>query len=263
MAYSVRGKFQQQSKYSNRRYNQLLDLMKVKAEDTIEIERQVNARAKKAANAGDLGPLAAIVDAITLATPTKIDDTFNTLIQGAILDKRRSNAIGGIDTDKVQFLKAAANNADMQVRDLTRQLTEGLQFKNAVKKVGVDKALKAISESEAFEKVSDKLKEGFKDIDFKGQFGSGDNMRDLLSLVKEGTGELVNQFKEYYEDPGDYIKEVSKYQNPELYRNNLDLFKSMSLSNLGKNNQSFYPYGQYGFNLDNIFSASNINKDNN
>ena len=62
MAYSVRGKFQQQSRYSNRRYNQLLDLMKVKAEDTIEIERQVNARAKKAANAGNLGPLAAIAN---------------------------------------------------------------------------------------------------------------------------------------------------------------------------------------------------------
>ena len=47
MAYSVRGKFQNQTKYSNRKYNQLLDLMRVQAEDTIEIERQVNARLKK------------------------------------------------------------------------------------------------------------------------------------------------------------------------------------------------------------------------
>ena len=128
MAYSVRGKFQNQTKYSNRKYNQLLDLMRVQAEDTIEIERQVNARLKKASNAGNLGLLDDIGGFITAVTPTGIDDAVFTLVKGAVLDKRRSDAIGGIDTSNVKFLKAAANNADMEVRDLTRQLTEGLQF---------------------------------------------------------------------------------------------------------------------------------------
>ena len=74
MAYSVRGKFQNQTKYSNRKYNQLLDLMRVQAEDTIEIERQVNKRLKKASQAGNLGLISDVAKFITAATPTAIDD---------------------------------------------------------------------------------------------------------------------------------------------------------------------------------------------
>ena len=161
MAYSVRGKFQNQTKYSNRKYNQLLDLMRVQAEDTIEIERQVNKRLKKASQAGNLGLISDVANFITAATPTAIDDVVLKLAEGAILDKRRSDAIGGIDTSNVKFLKAAANNADMEVRDLTRQLTEGLQFRNAVKDAGIAEALKVISQSENFEKVGDKIKQSF------------------------------------------------------------------------------------------------------
>ena len=269
MAYSVRGKFQNQTKYSNRKYNQLLDLMRVQAEDTIEIERQVNARLKKASNAGNLGLLDDIGGFITAVTPTGIDDAVFTLVKGAVLDKRRSDAIGGIDTSNVKFLKAAANNADMEVRDLTRQLTEGLQFKNAVKDAGITEALKVISQSESFEKVGDRLKESFDDIDFKGQLGTGGNIKDLLSLVKEGTGELVKEYKEYFSDPGEYLKQVDRYKNPEKYRNNNTLLMSMALSGLGKNNMlSMFPF-LMGGNQTNIetdtnpFSATNINKKSN
>ena len=266
MAYSVRGKFQNQTKYSNRKYNQLLDLMRVQAEDTIEIERQVNARLKKAANAGNLGLLDDIGGFITAVTPTGIDDAVFTLVKGAVLDKRRSDAIGGIDTSNVKFLKAAANNADMEVRDLTRQLTEGLQFKNAVKDAGITEALKVISQSESFEKVGDKLKQSFDDIDFKGQLFTGGNVKDLLSLVKEGTGELVKEYKEYFSDPGEYLKQVDKYKNPEKYRNNNALLLSMALSGLGKDNMlSMFPFLMGGNQADietdtNIISATNINK---
>ncbi len=251
MAYSVRGKFQNQSKYSNRKYNQLLDLMRVQAEDTIEIEKQVNKRLKKATNAGNLGLISNVANFITAATPTKIDDVVLKLTEGAILDKRRSAAIGGIDTSNVKFLKAAANNADMEVRDLTRQLTEGLQFKNAVKDAGITEALKVISQSESFEKVGDKLKKSFDDIDLKGQFGTGGNVKDLLSLVKEGTGELVKEYKEYFSDPGEYLKQVDRYKNPEKYRNN--------------NMLTMFPFlmGSYGQDTEtdtNIFSATNVNK---
>ena len=266
MAYSVRGKFQNQTKYSNRKYNQLLDLMRVQAEDTIEIERQVNKRLKKASQAGNLGLISDVAKFVTAATPTAIDDVVLKLAEGAILDKRRSDAIGGIDTSGVKFLKAAANNADMEVRDLTRQLTEGLQFKNAVKDAGITEALKVISQSESFEKVGDKLKKSFDDIDFKGQLGTGGNVKDLLSLVKEGTGELVKEYKEYFSDPGEYLKQLDRYQNPEKYRNNNALLMSMALSGLGKNNMlSMFPFLMGGNQTDtetdtNIFSATNVNK---
>ena len=266
MAYSVRGKFQNQTKYSNRKYNQLLDLMRVQAEDTIEIERQVNKRLKKASQAGNLGLISDVAKFVTAATPTAIDDVVLKLAEGAILDKRRSDAIGGIDTSNVKFLKAAANNADMEVRDLTRQLTEGLQFKNAVKDAGITEALKVISQSENFEKVGDRLKESFDDIDFKGQLFTGGNVKDLLSLVKEGTGELVKEYKEYFSDPGEYLKQVDRYKNPEKYRNNNALLMSMALSGLGKNNMlSMFPFLMGGNQTDtetdtNIFSATNVNK---
>ena len=269
MAYSVRGKFQNQTKYSNRKYNQLPDLMRVQAEDTIEIERQVNKRLKKASQAGNLGLISDVAKFVTAATPTAIDDVVLKLAEGAILDKRRRDAIGGIDTSNVKFLKAAANNADMEVRDLTRQLTEGLQFKNAVKDAGITEALKVISQSESFEKVGDRLKESFDDIDFKGQLGTGGNIKDLLSLVKEGTGELVKEYKEYFSDPGEYLKQVDRYKNPEKYRNNNTLLMSMALSGLGKNNMlSMFPF-LMGGNQTNIetdtnpFSATNINKKSN
>ena len=266
MAYSVRGKFQNQSKYSNRKYNQLLDLMRVQAEDTIEIEKQVNKRLKKATNAGNLGLISNVANFITAATPTKIDDVVLKLTEGAILDKRRSAAIGGIDTSNVKFLKAAANNADMEVRDLTRQLTEGLQFKNAVKDAGITEALKVISQSESFEKVGDKLKKSFDDIDFKGQLGTGGNVKDLLSLVKEGTGELVKEYKEYFSDPGEYLKQVDRYKNPEKYRNNNALLMQLALSGLEQNNMfSMLPFLMGGNQTNtetdtNIFSATNVNK---
>ena len=266
MAYSVRGKFQQQSRYSNRKYNQLLDLMRVQAEDTIEIERQVNKRLNKASKAGDLGLISDVAKFVTAATPTAIDDVVLKLTEGAILDKRRSDAIGGIDTSNVKFLKAAANNADMEVRDLTRQLTEGLQFKNAVKDAGITDALKVISKSENFAKVGDRLKKSFDDIDFKGQLFTGGNVQDLLSLVKEGTGELVKEYKEYFSDPGKYLKEVDKYQNPEKYRNNNALLMNMALSSLGKNNMfSIFPFLMGGNESDtetdsNPLSATNLNK---
>ena len=203
---------------------------------------------------------------VTAATPTAIDDVVLKLAEGAILDKRRSDAIGGIDTSNVKFLKAAANNADMEVRDLTRQLTEGLQFKNAVKDAGITEALKVISQSENFEKVGDRLKESFDDIDFKGQLFTGGNVKDLLSLVKEGTGELVKEYKEYFSDPGEYLKQVDRYKNPEKYRNNNALLMSMALSGLGKNNMlSMFPFLMGGNQTDtetdtNIFSATNVNK---
>jgi len=270
MAYSVRGKFQNQNRYSNRKYNQLLDLMRVQAEDTIEIEKQVNARLQKAANARDLGPLATIADTITALTPTKADDVVNKLIQGAVLDKRRSAAIGGIDTSNVQFLKAAANNADMEVRDLTRQLTEGMQFRNTVKDVGIKEAFSVIQESEAYKKTADKIKDKFDDIDFKGQFGTGGNVKDLLSLVKEGVGDIAKEYKEYYTDPGDYIKAVDKYKNPEKYRNTIGLLSQIALSKLVANDSStdysMFPFIFMPQNEDtetpetNIFSATNVNK---
>lgn len=266
MAYSVRGKFQNQSRYSNKKYNQLLDLMRVQAEDTIEIERQVNKRLKKAANARNLGPLAAIANTITALTPTAADDIVYKLVEGAVLDKRRSNAIGGIDTSNVQFLKAAANNADMEVRDLTRQLTEGMQFRNTVKDVGLNEAFKVIKESEAYKKTADKIKDKFDDIDFKGQFGTGGNIKDLLSLVKEGVGDIAKEYKEYYTDPGEYLKQVDRYKNPEKYRNNNALLMSMALSGLGKNNMfSMFPFLMGSNQADtetdtNPFSATNVNK---
>ena len=129
--------------------------------------------------------------------------------------------------------------------------------------------MKVISQSENFEKVGDKLKQSFDDIDFKGQFGTGGNVKDLLSLVKEGTGELVKEYKEYFNDPGEYLKQVDRYKNPEKYRNNNLLLMSMALSGLGKDNMlSMFPFLMGGNQTDtetdsNPFSATNINKKSN
>ena len=53
--YNVRGTFTNQRKYSQHGFHQLLELARVKALDTIEIENQVKARVKKMERAGVMG----------------------------------------------------------------------------------------------------------------------------------------------------------------------------------------------------------------
>lgn len=230
MSYNVRGKYAQQAKYSNRGFNQMLDLIKVKSADTVLIEDLIQRRIDKAANAGDIGPFGTIMKGITSLTPGKIDDLLWGTAEAAWLDKRRSDAIGGIDTSGVQYLGDAAKNADMEVLRLSKDLTKGLKFGDKLKDVGWDVAWDVVQDSEGFKNFKDEMKVKWGELTEDFKFGEG----KFIDFVKEGTEGFLSEFKEYAEDPVEYSKAVKKYKNPLLYDTERDdkLFELAMMSML-------------------------------
>ena len=155
--YNVRGTFTNQRKYSQHGFHQLLELARVKALDTIEIENQVKARVKKmerAAKGGSWGKFLDAADFIAGFTPTFFDDAVIGTAKSINYDKLRAKAVGGIDTSNVQFLGQAAKDASLKMKELSKKNLEKLKFSNTIGDVGIDLMFKAVMESDA---VQDKL----------------------------------------------------------------------------------------------------------
>jgi hypothetical protein len=155
--YNVRGTFTNQRKYSQHGFHQLLELARVKALDTIEIENQVKARVKKmekAAKGGSWGKFLDAADFIAGFTPTFFDDAVIGTAKSINYDKLRARAVGGIDTSNVQFLGQAAKDASFKMKELSKKHLDKLKFSNTIGDVGIDLMFKAVMESDA---VQDKL----------------------------------------------------------------------------------------------------------
>tara|TARA_R100000742_G_C4277062_1_gene98614 strand:- start:1791 stop:2582 length:792 start_codon:yes stop_codon:yes gene_type:complete len=234
-AYNVRGKYTNQAKYSNKGFNQMLDLIKVKAADTLYIEEQVQKRLDKVSKAGDIGMLGNILKLGTGISSNKIDDWIFGTAEAAYLDHRASNARGGIDTSKVQYLGDAAKNIDLEVKELSKKYTEDLKFGNRMKDLGLDVAFDVIKDSEGWQKFEENMKTKWSEATEDYHFGEG----KVIDFIKDGTQGLLDQFKAYGEDPVEYSKKVKKFKNPELYKDNDEWLQLALMSFLQGGNESW------------------------
>ena len=215
--YNVRGTFTNQRKYSQHGFHQLLELARVKALDTIEIENQVKARVKKmetAAKGGSWGKFLDAADFIAGFTPTFFDDAVIGTAKSINYDKLRAKAVGGIDTSNVQFLGQAAKDASLKMKELSKKNLEKLKFSNTIGDVGIDLMFKAVMESDA---VQDKL-EGYRKVE------TGPGGEEIFTKNQE----------KYYHPGGDTTKEAVKITSENIKTETIPFKERINPKNWGE-----------------------------
>ena len=215
--YNVRGTFTNQRKYSQHGFHQLLELARVKALDTIEIENQVKARVKKmetAAKGGSWGKFLDAADFIAGFTPTFFDDAVIGTAKSINYDKLRAKAVGGIDTSNVQFLGQAAKDASFKMKELSKKNLEKLKFSNTIGDVGIDLMFKAVMESDA---VQDKL-EGYRKVE------TGPGGEEIFTKNQE----------KYYHPGGDTTKEAVKIKPENIKTETIPFKERINPKNWGE-----------------------------
>ena len=220
MAYSVRGKYSNQEKYSDRRVNQLLDLTAIQAKDSLLIEEGAQRAVDKASDAvkksskfGFIRKALNFVPGVNLATKA--------VLAAAYADRLRDNSIRGLDNlDQITYYGDAAAAADKQVLETTKKMTKGMKFGDkaldAAKDLALDKALEAIKKSEAFADFKKEQKVRLAEIKDKG-LGQGRLIDFVFGRDKEaegmGQGFYFKEIKKYFSDVDAYEQAVFKYQN--------------------------------------------------
>lgn len=212
MAYSVRGKFINQNKYSTRRVNQLLDLTAIQAKDSLYIEEQAQKKVDKAVDAKKKGETFGFLRRIASPFTGFIGDAILGLADAAYNDRLRDKSISGIDQSPVVYYGDAAADADRRVREATKQITKGMKFGDKAidiaKDIGINQALDAIKKSEAFANFK---KDFDADFDVLKKEGLGEGR--LLDLAKDGKNFYLQEMKEFFKNPSDYFEAVKLYQN--------------------------------------------------
>jgi|TARA_R100000084_G_scaffold63217_1_gene27369 hypothetical protein len=223
MAYSVRGKYSNQEKYSDRRVNQLLDLTAIQAKDSLLIEEGAQRAVDKASDAvkksskfGFIRKALNFVPGVNLATKAVL-----AIADAAYADRLRDNSIRGLDNlDQITYYGDAAAAADKQVLETTKKMTKGMKFGDkaldAAKDLALDKALEAIKKSEAFADFKKEQKVRLAEIKDKG-LGQGRLIDFVFGRDKEaegmGQGFYFKEIKKYFSDVDAYEQAVFKYQN--------------------------------------------------
>lgn len=223
MAYSVRGKYINQEKYSDRRVNQLLDLTAIQAKDSLLIEEGAQRAIDKASDAvkksgkfGFIRKALNFVPGVNLATKAVM-----AIADAAYSDRLRDKSIRGLgNLDQVTYYGDAAAAADKQVLETTKKMTKGMKFGDkaldAAKDLALDKALEAIKKSEAFADFKKAQKVRLAEIKDKG-LGQGRLIDFVFGRDKEaegiGQGFYFKEIKKYFSDVDAYEQAVFKYQN--------------------------------------------------
>ena len=219
MAYSVRGKFINQEKYSTRRVNQLLDLTAIQAKDSLYIEEQAQKAIDKAAKAKKKSERFGLFRKIASPFTGLVGDALLGLADAAYSDRLRDKAISGIDQRPVVYYGDAAANADRKVKEATKQITKGMKFGDkaidVAKDIGINQALDTIKNSKAYADFKKDFDADFEVLKDKG-LGEG----RLIDLAKDGKNFYLKQMKEFFKNPSDYLEAVKLYQN----RNLLDFY---------------------------------------
>lgn len=206
MAYSVRGRFQNQERYSTRRENQLLELTKTKAMDVLEIEKQLQAALDAAADANKKSQVIGIIkDVLTTAIPTKIDDVIADTLYAGYTDNLRDQTLraGSINMDKIKFLKKVAENADTQLEETQKKMLEGMKFEKQISSTVVPLAQDAfgsIMKGEAYQNFLKTYGEG-------GEFANA----SLLDRTKAQFNVFKSELKNYVLEPEDYKTQLANY----------------------------------------------------
>ena len=212
MAYSVRGKYTNQEKYSTRRANQLLDLTAIQAKDSLYIEEQAQKAIDKAAKAKKKSERFGLFRKIASPFTGFIGDAILGLADAAYSDRLRDKAISGINQSPVVYYGDAAANADRRVKEATKQITKGMKFGDkaidVAKDIGINQALDTIKKSKAF---ADFKKDFDADFDVLKKEGLGEGR--LLDLTKGGTNFYLKEMKKFFKNPSDYLEAVKLYQD--------------------------------------------------
>jgi len=209
MAYSVRGKFINQNKYSTRRVNQLLDLTAIQAKDSLIIEQEAQKAIDKASKAAKKSRrIGFLRKAISPFTPI-VGDAILGLVDATVSDRLRSKSIRGIDQSKVTYLGDAAANADRRVKQATKEITKGMKFGDkaldVATDIGVKQALSAINNSEAYAEHKKNVEKIMQDK----KFGEG----KLIDLARESKNFYVDEMKKFFGDSSKYLEANINYQN--------------------------------------------------
>ena len=219
MAYSVRGKFINQEKYSTRRVNQLLDLTAIQAKDSLYIEEQAQKAIDKAAKAKKKSERFGLFRKIASPFTGFIGDALLGLADATYSDRLRDKAISGINQSPVVYYGDAAANAYRRVKEATKQITKGMKFGDkaidVAKDIGINQALDTIKNSKAYADFKKDFDADFEVLKDKG-LGEG----RLIDLAKDGKNFYLKQMKEFFKNPSDYLEAVKLYQN----RNLLDFY---------------------------------------
>ena len=213
MAYSVRGKYTNQEKYSTRRVNQLLDLTAIQAKDSLYIEEQAQRAidkasdaAKKSGKVGFFRKALNFVPGVNLAAKIILG-----VADAAYSDRLRDKAVSGIDQSPVVYYGDAAANADRRVKEATKEITKGMKFGDKAigiaKDIGVNQALSAIKNSEAFAKFKTEFDTDFNVIQKEG-LGKG----RLIDLAKDGKDFYLQEMKRFFGNPTEYLEANKEYQ---------------------------------------------------
>lgn len=211
MAYNVRGKYINQEKYSNRRRNSLLDLVRITSQDARNIEMQTQRGLDDAQRETDsLGPFKLIKKISNLVAPLPVK-VVTALADAVYSDKARDRAIdkGVVHVNTVKYLRDDARNADRKLREAIRKGTDSLRFGETLVDnlvdIGVGELMEAIGDSEGMEA----FRKGEEAVDFKTEgFGEG----RFIDFIKGGSKAAFGEVGKLFKNEDEYMDAVSTFK---------------------------------------------------
>lgn len=184
MAYSVRGKYSNQQKYSDRQFNQVLDLLTLKANESSILQEELQESVDRSAKAAKKGKKAGIFGKIlSFAIPGPIDDVIINAGVAAYNDRLRDRALdkSNIDMSRITYLNRAADEANRNAKQFAKDITKGMKFGDQLDTVALSALNAVVQESEAFKTA----KEGFKKEWDAMTFGEKLKPKNLLEMGKD------------------------------------------------------------------------------
>tara|TARA_R110002074_G_scaffold18_2_gene58 strand:+ start:268 stop:1047 length:780 start_codon:yes stop_codon:yes gene_type:complete len=211
--YNARGTYQNQTKFSTAKENNLLQLLKLRTEDTIMIEKMVQNKLNKLKNTKSQGFVRKAIKGLTRLTSNKFDDLIFDATAALIDDKKRSNLLSsqGINTSKLKYLKTKGDEISRRVKDALRESTEDMKASNSLKSMGLDIIISEVMKSDEFKDATEKYKDKFDS--FKEKFNP-------LNVFKGG-----ENFPMFEDVEGFDVFSDEYLQNPEGFKSD-SLFKS-------------------------------------
>jgi len=196
MAYSVRGRFTNQERYSNRRANQLLQLTKTKARDTQILEEALQKAldaTEKAASRGEVFNL--VTSVLGFAIPGPVDDMILKTINAAKQDSLRDDALkaGQIDMSEIDYLKKAAQNSQTQLEEAQLKMLEPMKFSTRFTQDVVPVALTTFEDIFKSGKINEKIFDDFIDDSVtRGIIDQSIAVNEIKRLAERGVKGLIN-----------------------------------------------------------------------
>lgn len=183
MAYSVRGKYSNQQKYSDRQFNQVLDLLTLKANESSILQEELQESVDRSAKYAKKGKKAGIFGAIASAFTGPIGDVVINAGVAAYNDRLRDRALdrSNIDMSRISYLNRAADEANRNAKQFAKDITKGMKFGDQLDTVALSALNAVVQESEAFKTAKEGFKKKWDEQTFKEKL----NPKNLLEMSKD------------------------------------------------------------------------------